>query len=430
MRVDRSRRIAHHNIGDIMANALPEAHAPRVAGNVHGWLLMASCWLASTGAVLIAPILPLMRHDYAQVPQAELLTVIALVIPALMIALFSPLVGALVDLFGRKPLYLTAVAIYGIAGVLPFWLKDLHAIVASRAVIGLAEAAIVTIATALVANYFSGVRRQKWLTMQHASASVVAAVMFSVGGALGSLATGWRTPFLVYGCAFAFLPLIAWLIWEPEQATTTQRPAHALPFPWREIGPLCALILFASVLFFVVPVQISFLLNARGVTGPAILGLGGAIANAGIPVGSFVFHRFARVAINRLLVAAFGLFTVGFVVIASFSGVSATIAGAFLAAAGGGMALPLLGTWTLARVPFEQSGRATGGYMGAFFFGNFLSPLVVEVVSKLTGGLFAAVAWLALVSAIATTTVLILTLARRGPTESVHAAQEGRVSLG
>jgi MFS family permease len=412
-----------------MTHSSLEARPMRVAGSRHGWLLMASCWLSSTGAVLIAPVLPQMRHDYAGIPNADLLTVIALVIPALMIALFSPLVGSLIDLFGRKPLYLAAVSIYAVAGILPFWLKNLYAIVASRAVIGLAEAAIVTIATALVANYFSGVQRQKWLTMQHASASVVAALMFSVGGGLGSLPTGWRTPFLVYGCAIVFLPLIAVMIWEPEEALPTHAPAEKMPFPWREIGHLCVLILFASVMFFVVPVQISFLLSARGVMAPAVLGFGGAIANAGIPVGSFIFHRFARCAINRLLVVAFGLFAVGFFIVATFTDVNATVAGSFVAAAGGGMALPLLGTWTLARVPFEQSGRATGGYMGSFFLGNFLSPLVVALVSKFAGGLIQAIAWIAVVCAATAVAVLTLTLAKRGPTESVHAAQANRVSL-
>ncbi|WP_439891157.1 MFS transporter [Ralstonia sp. 25C] len=404
-----------------------EAQPTRVATNAHGWLLMASCWLSSTGAVLIAPVLPLMQRHYASVPNAEVLTVIALVIPALMIALFSPLVGSLVDLFGRKRLYMVAVTVYAIAGILPFWLTDLYAIVASRAAIGLAEAAIATIATALVANYFSGVQRQKWLTMQHASASVVAAIMFIVGGALGSLAAGWRTPFLVYGSAILFLPLIAVMIWEPQESAPSTTSAEKLPFPWREIGPLCALILFASILFFIVPVQISFLLSARGVTEPAVLGIGGAIANAGIPVGSFLFHRFARVAINRLLVVAFGLFALGLFAIASLPDVNATIAGAFVAAAGGGIALPLLGTWTLSRVPFAQSGRATGGYMGSFFLGNFLSPLVVGAATKAAGGLVPAIGMLAVVCAVVTIAALALTLAHRGPTQSVHAVQANRV---
>ena len=78
-----------------MTHLSAETRPARIAGARHGWLLMASCWLSSTGAVLIAPVLPQMRHDYAGVPNADVLTLIVLVIPALMIALFSPLVGSL-----------------------------------------------------------------------------------------------------------------------------------------------------------------------------------------------------------------------------------------------------------------------------------------------------------------------------------------------
>jgi len=406
------------------------ARPARVATNLHGWLLVATCWLSSTGAVLIAPVLPLMRQDFATVPHVELLTVLALVVPGLMIAVFSPVVGSIVDRVGRKRLYLAAVALYAVAGTLPYWLTNLYAIILSRVFIGLAEAAISTIATAFVANYFLGVERQKWLTLQHASASIVAVVMFSIGGALGSLSSGWRTPFLIYGCAVVFLPLIAKFVWEPAAPDSTDNAAERLRFPWREVGPLCAFILFASVMFFVTPVQISFLLTARGVKEPVIIGLGGAIANAGIPVGSFIFHRLARWAINRLLVVAFALFAAGFFMIALLADVPTTVTGAFLAGAGGGMALPLLGTWLIARLPFAQSGRGTGSYMGAFFLGNFLSPLIVAAVAFRTGGIFSAIEQFGVTCALVAATVLALTLAKRGPRESVHAAQANQMPLG
>ncbi|CAM2157903.1 Predicted arabinose efflux permease, MFS family [Paraburkholderia tropica] len=410
--------------------AVQTAGERRVATSFHGWLLVATCWLSSTGAVLIAPVLPLMRREFSATPHAELLTVIALVVPGLMIALFSPAVGAIVDRVGRKRLYLLAISLYAVAGILPWWLTNLYAIVASRVFIGLAEAAISTIATALVANYFSGLERQKWLTMQHASASVIAVAMFSIGGVLGSLSAGWRTPFLVYGCAIIFLPLIAKFIWEPTVAQRASSPVPArLPFPWRATGPLSAFVLFASVMFFVVPVQISFLMTARGVSAPAIIGLGGAIANAGIPLGSFIFHKFARWPINRLLVVAFALLATGFFTIAQLPSVYATVTGAFIAGIGSGMALPLLGTWLISRLPFEQSGRGTGCYMGAFFLGNFLSPLLVALLAYRGGGLIPAIGQFGAACAGVAVLVLALALVKRGAVFSVHAAQADRAPL-
>ncbi len=391
-----------------------------VAGNLHGWLLVATCWLASAGAVLIAPVLPFMQQAFADQPHANVLTLIVLVVPGLMIALFGPLMGALVDIVGRKRLYLISIAIYTIAGALPFWLHSLYSILATRVVVGLAEAAITTISTALTADYFKGKEREKWLTIQLGSASIVAVVMFALGGILGGFATGWRTPFLVYAGALIFLPLIAVFLWEPEEASEARNDAVPRPpFPWREIGHICAMSLFTAVMYFVITIQISFLLTARGVTTPAVIGIGIAIANAGVPFGAFVFHRLSGWAINRLLVVSFAVIAAGFYIVSTVADVNVLIAGAFIACFGGGIVMPLMLNWTMVRLPYAQRGRGAGGYMAAFFLGNFLSPLVVTAVAAKAGGLFASIGLLSTVCAAVAVISLILVLLKRGPTEAV-----------
>jgi MFS family permease len=389
------------------------------AGRLQGWLLVATCWLASAGAVLIAPVLPFMQRAFADQPHADVLTLIVLVIPGLMIALFSPFMGALVDVVGRKRLYLISIAIYSVAGVLPFWLHSLYAILATRVVVGVAEAAITTISTALTADYFKGRERENWLTTQLGSASIVAVVMFALGGILGGFATGWRTPFLVYGAAVLFLPMIAIFLWEPAETTRFREEPVRLPFPWRETWHVCLMALFTAVMYFVITIQISFLLTARGVTTPAVIGLGAAIANAGVPFGAYLFHRLSGWAINKLLVISFAIIAVGFYVVSSVADVNVLIAGSFIACFGGGIVMPLMLNWIMVRLPFAQRGRGAGGYMAAFFLGNFLSPLVVTVLTAKTGSLFASVGLLAGICAAVAAVSLILVVLKRGPAEAI-----------
>jgi MFS family permease len=315
-----------------------------------------------------------------------------------------------------------AIVIYAIAGTAPFWLNDIYAIIASRVVVGATEAAITTIATALTADYFSGASREKWLSIQTGSATVVAVFMFALGGVLGGLAFGWRTPFLVYAFPIVLTPFIAALLWEPKE---TVDPASGLavsqlPFPWRAIGHVCAITMFASIMFFVVPVQMSFLLNARGVTAPEMIGLSTAIAQIGVPVGAFVFHRLAKWPIIRLLTMAFALLAIGLIGIVQVSDLKATVAGAFVASMGGGMALPLLITWTMARLPFAQRGRGAGGFIGSFFLGNFISPIAVAAIGAKASGLVPAIGIMGWACAIATVTAFIMLIAKVGPTESVQ----------
>ena len=97
-----------------------------------------------------------------------------------------------VDRVGRKGLLVASLVVYAVVGTAPLYLPTLPLVVASRVLVGLTEAAIMTCCTTLLADYFHGRRREKMLGLQVVFTSVSATVFFGVGGALG--AAGWRTP--------------------------------------------------------------------------------------------------------------------------------------------------------------------------------------------------------------------------------------------
>lgn len=90
--------------------------SPAQAGALQGWILTASCWLAVIGAILIAPILPFMEKEFSYLPNANALVTLTLALPALMITIFSPLVGSLVDAIGRKRVLIISLIVYAFAG--------------------------------------------------------------------------------------------------------------------------------------------------------------------------------------------------------------------------------------------------------------------------------------------------------------------------
>jgi MFS family permease len=100
-----------------------------------------------------------MQAHFQAIPGAEYWVPIALTVPALCIALLSPVAGAVVDVFGRRRTLLTALFLYALVGVLPLILDSLPAIIMSRVVLGAMEAAIVTSSTTLIGDYFQGPER-------------------------------------------------------------------------------------------------------------------------------------------------------------------------------------------------------------------------------------------------------------------------------
>jgi MFS family permease len=358
----------------------------RTAGALQGWIITASCWLAVIGSVLIAPLLPFMEEHFSSYPNAKVLVTLALVTPALMIAVSSPLSGMIIDRFGRKRVFVGALVIYTVAGTAPVWLDNLYAIIATRMIVGLTESLLTTLTMVLTADYFTGRSRERWFSLQAGSAAIVAVVMFGLGGYLGTLSLGWRTPFLVYGSMIVLLPFVLAFLWEPDERADVAAAIRA-SFPWRLVGHICVITVFSSIVFYVVPVQLSFLLHDRGFGDSASIGIASAIANIGGPAGSFAFQATSRQPIPRLLTASMALFAAGFLIMSKFTGGATTVVGAFVASAGGGVVLPLLLAWTTMKLPFEQRGRGSGAFTGSFFLGQFVSPIAVLGLSAQVGGL-------------------------------------------
>ncbi len=339
-------------------------------------LLLGSC-LPVLGAVLLAPVLPRMQAHFADTPGVAVLVPIALTLPALVIALLAPFAGVIADRVGRKPLLLWAMALYALCGTLPLWLQSLPAIVASRAGIGLAEAAIMTGCTTLMGDYYSGARRERLFALQMVATSLSAALFMGLGGQLGQ--DNWRAPFALYAVGLVFLPLMARLLWEPAAPIHARRDATGLP--WRALGPLYLLALLAGASLFIVPVQAGFILSLLGIDAPQQVGLTMGGNQLGVVAGALSFRLIGRIAPARLLLLAFLLAGCGGVLMGSATTHLQVVVAVVVNGLGIGLMLPTLITWIMAQVGFTQRGRATGLFTAAIFAGEFASPLLVLAIS-------------------------------------------------
>ncbi|AYC32329.1 MFS transporter [Pseudomonas cavernae] len=357
-------------------------HVARQAGLPQSLLLLLGSCLPVLGAVLLAPVLPRMQEHFADTAGAAVLVPIALTLPALVIALVAPFAGMIADRLGRKPLLLGAMLLYSLCGLLPLWLDSLHAIVISRAGIGLAEAAIMTGCTTLMGDYYNGARRERLFALQMVATSLSAAVFMAVGGLLGE--NGWRTPFVLYAVGLLFLPLMAKLLWEPHgdsapRAVTPESNA----FPWRGLAPLYLLTVLAGVSLFVVPVQAGYLLNLLHVDAPQQIGMTMGANQLGVLAGALGFRLLSGMPAHRQMIVAFVLAGLGGLLMALAGSHALVVIAVLINGLGIGLMLPTLITWIMAQVDFPQRGRAAGGFTAAIFAGEFVSPLVVLAI---TGG--------------------------------------------
>src|SRR3954452_16089289 len=348
----------------------------RPAGLPQALVLLLSSCLAVLGAVLLAPVLPRIEDAFADTPGVEALTPIVLTAPALVIGLTAMIAGRIVDRVGRKRLLVTALVVYAVVGTAPLYLRSLKLIVASRVLVGLTEAAIMTCCTTLLADYFHGSKRERYFGLQVVYTTVAATIFFGAGGALGE--QNWRAPFWLYAVSLPLAAAAAKLVWQPApRAAAAARTEKLAPLPWRTLFGPVAVTLLGGLVFYVLIVELSFKLDDIGVTSTATIGAASAIASLGTAVGGFLFGRLAKRGPATTVPLAFGLSGVGLAGMGLASALPIVVVFAVIAGFGNGLILPSLLTWALGSLTFEQRGRGTGVWTSAFFIGQFVCPLVV-----------------------------------------------------
>jgi MFS family permease len=338
-------------------------------------------------------------QQFGSHPEARFLIPLLITAPSACIALLSPLAGWLADRLGRRRLLLAAVFGYGICGFAPYFLNDLVPIIISRFGLGITEAVIMTVANTLMGDFYPPEPRRKWLAVQSAVGSLSGTTLMFLGGVLGGF--GWQGPFLLYLLAFVVFVLLLFFTWEPVAQRETSTVASNNRFPVRQMCIIASVTLFCAVLYYVEVLQVSQVFHLLGLTNPADIGIAGAIAGLGVPMGALLFAKLSKQDINVHVIAVMLLFAIGLIGLGQASTVPWAVAAAFVAQVGCGMLIPALINWCLGSLSAQHRGRGVGIWTGAFFIGQFVSPFTVTLLASALGGLATAIVALGGVSAVA-----------------------------
>lgn len=372
---------------------------------VKATLLLSSSLTVMAGAT-IAPSLPAMRDHFAATPNADYWVRLVLTAPALFIALGAPLVGTLIDRFGRKPLLAFAVLLYGLAGTSGAVLNNLGLILVGRVLLGLSVAGIMTTATALIADYYSGAVRAQFLGFQAAFMGLGGVLFLSLGGFLADV--NWRMPFLIYLLALLILPLVVFVLPEPHQAADTPNSGIDTTdvFPWQIVTLTYGAAFLSQIVFYLIPVQLPFYLKQLVNANASQSGLAIALATL-FSAGSAIAYKQikTRLSFMGIYAIAFLSMAVGYLVISVSPTYAMVLVGLAIAGTGLGLLMPNMNVCLTSVTPGNLRGRVLGGLTTAFFLGQFVSPILsqplsgavgLDVTYRLAGGLMVAMGAIAL----------------------------------
>jgi MFS family permease len=356
-----------------------------------GVTLVAAGFLPIFAIVSMFPVVASVIRHFADQPDAASKVPLMVTAPGLTIALLAPFAGFFVDRFGRRRILLACTFFYGIFGTAPFLLDNLDQIFASRLLLGVCEAGILTIVNTLIADYWEDEGRRNWLFLQGVIGPFIASGVILLSGTVASIR--WNGGFLVYLVAFPiFLAMLAF-IYEPKKPEADKPAAPAglaretirTPFPYAAAATVAAMTLFSSALYYVFIVNGSIVFGEVGVTDPAEVGRMSFIPSLFVMFGALLFRLLSSRS-NALQLGAFlGILGTGLAIIGLARTPSELLTGLAIQQTGAGMAVVILVAWAQTKFPFEHRGRGMGIWTGSFFFGQFLSPWAVHKLSAAFG---------------------------------------------
>lgn len=334
----------------------------------------------------LAPALPQLRDAFAEADGLQVSMVLTL--PALAVVLVQPLAGWFVDRYGRKLLLILSALLYGLAGSSGYVMQDMGTLLASRALLGVAVAGLMTSLSALIADYYSGQARARFLGLQAAAMGLGNSVFLLLGGLLAE--ESWRPPFLMFLVAIVLLPLFIHSLYEPPlvrsgKGRSAGTAASGPAWPLLRLALLVyGLVGLSQVVFYLVPLQLPFWLQERfGATSTQSGFAIGMIAFFFAPT-SLLYGRYsARVAHLPLAGLALTLFGGSLLLIVLAPTVHFVYAGLVLSGLALGLLLPNLNLWLANHTPPSLRGRLLGGFSSAIFLGHFLSPLLLQAPTSL-----------------------------------------------
>lgn len=338
-------------------------------------LLLTGSMTVMAGAGITAAT-PAIGRFFAGIENVELLSKLLLTIPSLMIAVLAPFAGQIIDRVGRKKPLLVSLFLYALAGTSGLYLDNIYLILAGRALLGVAVAGIMTINTTLIGDYFHGIGRSRFMGWQGAFMSFGGVLFVSVGGLLADIS--WRMPFLIYTFSLVILVLAVFFIDEPEIESREKalRPKPRQGRKMRKYYLVYATAFLGMLFFYVIPVQVPFLLQKVTTLSNSVVGYSISIA---VLAGAIVSYNYGRIRMRfnfyEIYVFTFVMMGTGFVLVSFFHSYSGILTGLIVAGFGTGMLMPNTNLWLISLAPPQRRGRLVGVLNLSVYAGQFLSPL-------------------------------------------------------
>ncbi len=303
---------------------------------------------------------------------------LVLTLPSLVVIPFALLSGRLCDFFGKRTVLLAGLILYLVGGLGGGFAGTIKVLLCCRALLGLSVGLIMPISTAIVSDFFEGEKAMQmmgWISASNNFGGMVAQMMAGIVATLS-----WRYAFGAYAMGFVAIGMVFFYLPEPARKNKAIDTAKKkLPI----IIYLCGFAMFALMLvFYSVPVNLSFFIEKNGMGSAASSGMAFAMMTGSAFLMGIYFHRIKVALKHFAITAAISVMAGGFGILYLSNGIVPVFFGVALIGLGQGFLMPFILHSVRTSVDAAQSVSAMAIVSSMVFLGQFFSPIIIDSIGK------------------------------------------------
>lgn len=343
-------------------------------------MLCVTAFFAMAGSAILAPVLPDMVAPLKTTTQEIGLLMSVYTIST---ALFTLLIGHFIERVNRKSILVPCLVIYGLMGLISYFVSDLQTLLVLRFMQGIGVAGILSLTMMIIGDVYKGHESLHAMSRVSIAFAIGAVSAPLIGGGLAIL--GWNYPFLFYALALPFAFLV--MIFLPETKVQMKNGSHKGIFDvlpaLKDLRILYTVFLSFAIFFllFSVIVYVPFMLKA--VFGYTAKQAGLVLAFQGLAVvlmASRVKVLVTKYSMIRVIVAGFALVGLAILSISFASSIVIVLLLMLLFGAGYGLAQTTIDAQIIQISPSESRGGVLSIHNTMKYTGQSLSPIVFGIV--------------------------------------------------
>lgn len=309
-----------------------------------------------------------------------LLIKMILTIPAILIIPFSLLTGKLVEKFKKKKLLIMGLVIYLIGGIGGGFSTNIYVLLFFRALLGIGVGLIMPLSTGLIADFYEKDERAKMMGYSSAINQLGGMIAIVLSGILASI--NWRFSFGVYALGMITLVLAIFVLSEPENKVVAKKTKATVN---KGLLKLMLAMAVVNIVFYTVPTTMSIFIQSEKLGDASIVGYILSIINIIAFVAGIMFIKIINTLKNNTVIFSCSAMLIGYILLSSASSIIILSLSMVFIGIGLGILLPLIFFTTSKSTAPENCTFALACVSSSMFLGQFLSPILVDLLSNIMG---------------------------------------------